>query len=358
MAASIPLSYARSELRTGELPSSPRVVASLRTLGTLTTAVVLAAGILSPLSWIVGRPLKSVALSPSDITKPQVALAFALLAAALLLKREERRPPTSILLAGGAAVTVVAFGLLDIAVYLLQHEPAQSPIPFGSTTRFGLLNALFEMRVPPIAAALLALSGLSILLQDVELRGGRRPAQAMCLAIALFTIAAFAVNLFGPFSPRNKGQFPVVTGPTSLLFIALSLSALFLRPDRGAMRAITAEAVGGEAARRLLPGALLAPPVLCILCYVGYQAHLYDSGFGLALLTTLNSAVLTTLVWRTGSALNETDVRRQATEAQRNELTRALQEASAFRENVMDTAAFAVVALDLDGRLTLANLQM
>jgi signal transduction histidine kinase len=86
------------------------------------------------------------------------------------------------------------------------------------------------------------------------------------------------------------------------------------------MRLLIADAIGSDVARRLLPAAVAGPPLLCVVSYFGYRAGLYDAGLGLAVLTTLNSAVLTTLIWRTGAALNQTDAERRRTEQQRNEL--------------------------------------
>ncbi|HLK60667.1 MAG TPA: ATP-binding protein, partial [Chthonomonadaceae bacterium] len=173
--------------------------------------------------------------------------------------------------------------------------------------------------------------------------------------IGLFALAALIGHLFVRIAASGTAPHPALILPTALTFVLIALGGLCARPDRGVVLVITADALGGDVARRLLPAALVVPPLLCILCYLGYTARWYDAGFGLAVLTTLNSAVLTLLIWRTAGALNHTDAQRRATEAQRNALNAALQEAHAFREKVMDSAVFAVVALDREDRFMLVN---
>jgi PAS domain S-box-containing protein len=214
------------------------------------------------------------------------------------------------------------------------------------------------MRMAPLSAVLFTAAGAVLLFLDVEDRHGRRPAQVLSLILALFTIAALGIERFGGFAPVAGAPYASMTWHPVLLFVLLSLGALSVRPRSGLVRIITLEATGGVVARRLLPAALLAPLLLCIVSYLGFKAQWYSAAFGLAILTTLNSAVLTTLIWRTAGALNQSDTLRKSSEEQRSLLHHALQEAHAFREKVLDSAIYAVFALDLEGRFTLANQRM
>jgi PAS domain S-box-containing protein len=329
-------------------PARPRVVAALRTFAGWSGAAVLFAGCLALLGGLVRPPAPREASGWTAGMPPVAALGFALAALSLLLRRDGDATGGRRLAGLLAALLVLAVGLAAGARVMAGRE-AVLPAPMA-----------------PTAAVLFLVTGLALLCLYMPGRGGQgQPhplfalaSQLLFLTVALFTIAALGANLFGEFRPIRSAAYPAMVWPTSLAFVLLSLSGLCAKPESGILRAVTADAVGGDVARRLMPAALLAPPLLCILCYLGYQVGWYGSGFGLAVLTALNSAVMTALVWRTAGALNQTDARRRSSELERMQLNDELQTAHAFLGKVLDSAVFAVLALDLKGRITLANQRM
>jgi two-component sensor histidine kinase len=279
-----------------------------------------------------------------------IALSCFLTACALLLRWDEKAPRPARIAASALSGLVVAIGLYELAKFI---GGDRTPLDLSLTGAHGLG---YPLRMRPANAGMAAALGLALLCLDVEDRKGRRPSQALCVLVGLFTIAALGTRLFDT-APKVTGEsLAWITPLTAIDLGLLALGALAARPTRGGMRVVTTEAVGGDVARRLLPAAMLAPLLLCILCYMGFRADWYDSGFGLALLTASNSTVLTALVWRTAVSLNEADGQRRAVEQERNALNARLQRSMAethhrVRNNLQFIAALADMQV-LEGRDT------
>src|SRR5204863_5027613 len=69
--------------------------------------------------------------------------------------------------------------------------------------------------------------------------------------------------------------------------------------------------VGGSAARRLLPAAILLPLLVGWLRVLGERAGLYGLGFGSALFATVLMAMLVALIVWTARALDRLEAERQ-----------------------------------------------
>jgi PAS domain S-box-containing protein len=346
----------KSDLSLHERQAFP-AVSIFKTCARWAAALTIVIGCLGFLGWMLDIPALRNVRSESAMPAASTALAFALAGVSLRLRCAAPMSLRTRRIADACACAVLLIGLLPFLHYVVQRDFSLDHFLFHSAS--GSPETLYPGRMAPATAVLFLLAGLALLLLDTEDRRGRRPAQFLLLFVGLFALAALIGYLYGILSPpKNRVPYSSILWPTSLTFTLLSLGALCARPDRGIVRILTIDAVGGHVARQLLPAAVFVPPLLCILCYLGYSVKWYDSGFGLALLTTGNTVVFTILIGRTAGALNRTDAQHRRTEVQRKELHTALQQAHAFREKVMDSAVFAVVALDLEGRFTLVNRRM
>ena len=79
--------------------------------------------------------------------------------------------------------------------------------------------------------------------------------------------------------------------------LLLSIGILCARPDRGLTAVVMSDDAGGVLARRLLPAAVLIPPVLGWLRLGGEKAGWYSTELGLALSIVLNVLLFTALIW-------------------------------------------------------------
>jgi two-component system cell cycle sensor histidine kinase/response regulator CckA len=275
------------------------------------------------------------------VMKASTALAFILSGISLWLHRIEQPSMRVRRLAEGCALLVALIGLWILLQNVLQRYAS---IHLGWSL---FSNDLLEVPYPSWMSSAITTSfvlvGLSLLLLDVEDKRGRRPAQFLVLPPALFSLAIFIGYLFFGLRLVYRGTpYPLSAVFLSLALLLLSLGILSVRPHRGLIRVITADVVGSEVARRLLPAAVVVPLLLFFLCYWGYRARLYDIWFGLALLTTLHIAVFTAFVWRTGAVLNHADRQRRQVEAERSALNETLRQRVTELETLLDVLPVAV----------------
>jgi signal transduction histidine kinase len=121
------------------------------------------------------------------------------------------------------------------------------------------------------------------------------------------------------------------------------------QPDRGIMRLLLSEGLGGVLARRLLPFSVIVPPIFGWFRLLGQRAGLYDTAAGVTLLVSLHVAVFTVFVLWCVRAIEQIDGERRKTladlvrardtlEARVGERTAELQESNQRLKDAKDVA--------------------
>ena len=98
-----------------------------------------------------------------------------------------------------------------------------------------------------------------------------------------------------------------MTLQTAIVFVVLCGGMLALRSDRGWMRALTSDLVGGDVARRFVPLAIVVPLVVGWLILRGHQANFYDTNFAFSLMSISLVAILLGLIRLNAGILNRVD---------------------------------------------------
>lgn len=169
-------------------------------------------------------------------------------------------------------------------------------------------------RIPMAGALNLMLVGLALLAIDVRWPGTRWPAQWLALtvaAVSFVVVIGYTYEVASFYRPTTSGPVPL---HGVIAFLLLSVGLLLARPDRGLVAAGVARDAGGLLIRRLLPAALLLPPVLGWLRLQGEQAGLYGTESGIAVLVTAVVGVLSLLIWGTAATVGRTDAERRVAE--------------------------------------------
>jgi len=300
-------------------PPDSYLVRRMRSFALLAAGGVACLGCIGIVFWLFGRQIAGTFIEGIAGSSPGTSFVFLLSSGSLIPRRDERRTSPSAIASVLCAAVVFAIGIGTIGFYVA-----------ADVGLFGVVSGPREYLkswITPVAAFFSIIAGLALLWLDSLDKQFRRASQILCVVLLMFAIASLGASLFRFIPFGNPGPRPLVKAITAAGFVLLSLATLCFRPDRGGMRVITSDAVGGEVVRRLLPASLLAPILLSALAYVGYQLRWYDWRLGLILLTTVNSAVLTIIVWRVARELNVSDAHRKLVEKERNDLNMRLQRA-------------------------------
>ncbi|WP_293125972.1 PAS domain S-box protein [Microcoleus sp. bin38.metabat.b11b12b14.051] len=97
---------------------------------------------------------------------------------------------------------------------------------------------------------------------------------------------------------------------TSVALMLLSLGILFANPERGLIAVIASDRTGGIMARRLLPQAIIIPPIAGYFIMSGERLQVYSPEVGISLLSVLNVIIFTVLIWQNAKTLCTADRRR------------------------------------------------
>jgi PAS domain S-box-containing protein len=112
---------------------------------------------------------------------------------------------------------------------------------------------------------------------------------------------------------------------TAITFILLSLSIIFLDPDKGIMKTFTGNYAGSTSARFLIPAAVFIPILLGYLRLIGDWSGLYSKEFGVALLIIGIIIIFLILIWFNASMLNKKDALRKDAEDNLKQLNISLE---------------------------------
>ena len=206
-------------------------------------------------------------------------------------------------------------GLVRLIQVLFGLEPGIDRVLFSDRLASEAAFTGFPNRMAPDTALDFVLIGVSLLYLDGRTRRGRLVSQYCALVVFVLSILAFAGYIYGVADLYgNTSYIPIA----AMTFVVLSAGVLCARPERGLMAVVTSRNLGGVAARRLLPAAILVPLVLGWFRLRGQQIGLYGTELGVSLFTVATMVIVAALVWWSARLLYRFDgERRRAVEEMR-----------------------------------------
>ena len=299
----------------------------------------MALGTIVLIGWAFDISLLTGLHSSLATMKANTAALFFLLGAALWLARDRPSRPALIIV-----FVIVGVSMLTLAEYGFGVNLGIDQALFADTANAAQTS--HAGRMAPAAAVAFILLASALLVLD-------RPAHARIANVGIVIAAVIAFlslcgHIYGVVPLYRIGSYTAIALHTAVgLFIA-SATLVAMRPRRGIMSVIVGMTAGGATIRRLLPVIVLAPLALGWLLLQGQEAGLYDTVFGVAILTTGNIALFAVTAVRLGVSLHQTDLLRTVAESESATVRRDL-------AITLDSIADAVIATDSEGRIARMN---
>lgn len=164
-------------------------------------------------------------------------------------------------------------------------------------------------RMPLNAALAAAFIGLALLLLTNQ--AYQVWAENLALIVIVLELLAIFGHSYGAPEFYQIGPHKPQTIQCSCAFLLLGVTMLFARPRQGLMATLSSDSAGGILLRRMLPVAILLPPLIVKLRLTGQNLGWYDAAFGLTLFVTLMIVILCAFIWSSATLLRQVDKQRR-----------------------------------------------
>ncbi|MEG4519203.1 MULTISPECIES: PAS domain S-box protein [unclassified Microcoleus] len=206
---------------------------------------------------------------------------------------------------------IILISLLTLVQYSFNLDLGIDQLLFKESYTLTITGTPGRM-APNTAGAFLLLGTALLLLLE------RRPKY---LRIQILSCSAFLIaymGLIGYFYDKalfyQIGNNTGMALHTSAAFMLLSFGILFASPERGLIAVMTSDRAGGIMARRLLPRAIIIPPLVGYFIISGERLQAYTPEVGISLLSILNVIIFTVLIWQNAKTLCSADRKRYRAE--------------------------------------------
>ncbi|WP_310484828.1 hypothetical protein [Chamaesiphon sp. VAR_48_metabat_403] len=281
----------------------------------IASGVVMLAGCLVLIGWTLNLAVLTSVIPGAAATKANTAVCF-LLAGISLSFQTGKRTRLATQIANGCAIAVSTIGFLTLSEYLfgwhlgIDELLVRDPVATieSEPGRMGI-NSEIDF----------SLVGIALWLANRQEPQPSQPQHrvkldSIAISQSLATVAGFvalqAVVSYA-YNVRVFYQLSMFTTEmafqTAIVFVVLCGGMLALSSDRGFMRSLTSDLVGGDVARRFVPIAIVVPLVLGWLILRGHQANYYDTNFAFSLMSISLVAILLGLIGLNAGILNRVD---------------------------------------------------
>jgi len=269
--------------------------------------------------------------------KPNTAVCFLLSGVSLWLLKAEGVSGAKLRLGQTLAAIVVVIGALTLIEFLFKLNLHIDQLLFPQATAG---DGQFPGRMAFAGALNFVVLGSALLFINEKTKG-RSLTDVLAGSAAAITLLAFLAYLYKVDALYRVVPFATIALHTIFGFLFLCAGILFARAKDGFVAIFLSDTSGGLVARRLLPIAILVPPMLGWFRLMGERRGFYEPAFGIAIVATSLIILLVTVIGRTARVLDSAEVvRRRA-----DERTRL----------VVEAAQSAIVMVNEQGRIALVN---
>ncbi|MEG4021575.1 PAS domain S-box protein [Microcoleus sp. S13C4] len=293
-------------------------MAAVQSFSKKASIAVIAIGCTVLLGWIFHLQLLKSILPGLVTMKANTAICFILGGCSLFIQqrrrvelraRKHQKNPNCLIYS--CSFLIILISLLTLVQYTFNLDLGIDQLLFEES--YTLTSAGIPGRMAPNTAGAFLLLGTALLLLSE-----RRPKY---LRIQILSCCAFLIAFTGLIGYLyDKALFYQIgnnTGMalhTSAAFMLLSVGILFASPERGLIAVMTSDRAGGIMARRLLPRAIIIPPLVGYFILSGERLQAYTPEVGISLLSVLNVIIFTVLIWQNAKTLCTADRKRYRAE--------------------------------------------
>lgn len=243
---------------------------------------------------------------------PATAVAFILSGSSFLLLNTRIQSKNKHIIASVLAGCVCLIGILKILELITGIELGLDSALYAVTsygtdavaTNFNFMSAT--------AAVCFILVGFSLFLLNMDVFPTPTLAHLLVFITGLVSVFSLLCSTFSV-NADERSMAPLSVN-TSLCFLFISVSVLFIQADKGLFKAFTGKASGGMTAKFLVPAAIIIPVLLGYLRIHGEHAGLYNTEFGTALYSTAIIALSFIVLSVNSNSLNKRDAFRDRIE--------------------------------------------
>lgn len=270
---------------------------------------------------------------PNVKTNTALCLIAAGLANIVLLDAHERR---SWIRAGRALALFPAIvGLLTLSEHVVGWNLGIDQLL--TTEPEGAIATTSPNRMGPPASAAFVMLGMALLLADCRAVKWRKLSHALAVltcVIAILPLIGYAYDIRLLYI---VARFTGIALSTAVALLLLALSVLAARPESALAALLYRADEAGTISRRLLPAALLVPFAMGWVLTRLVKLGTVDGAFAISGMALTLIAVLTVLIWQTGSRVAISLDARRVMESALSESERSLREADRQKTEFLAT---------------------
>jgi len=293
-------------------------IAAVQSFSKKASIAVIAIGCTVILGWIFDLQLFKSILPGLVTMKANTAVCFILGGFSLFILHRRRAELTARkhekidkFLIYSCSFLIILISLLTLAQYRFNLDLGIDQLLFKES--YALTSRGTPGRMAPNTAAAFLLLGTALLLLS-ERRPKYRRVQILSCCAFLIAFLGLIGYIYGKALFYRIGDYTGMALHTSAAFMLLSFGILFASPERGLIAVIASERAGGIMARRLLPQAIIIPPLVGYFILLGERLQVYRPEVGISLLSVLNVMIFTVLILQNAKTLCTADRKRSRAE--------------------------------------------
>ncbi|MEG4203800.1 PAS domain S-box protein [Microcoleus sp. Pol7_A1] len=299
-----------------QTPLTP--MAAVQSFSKKASIAVIAIGCTVILGWIFDLPLLKSILPGLVTMKVNTAVCFILSGFSLFIQQRRRAESTAIkhqvitkFLIFSCSFFIILITFLTLVQYSFNLDLGIDQLLFKES--YTLTSPGTPGRMAPNTATAFLLLGTALLLLS-ERRPKYQGVQILSCSAFFIAFLGLIGYIYGKALFYRIGDSTGMALHTSAAFMLLSFGILFTNPERGFIAVMASDRAGGIMARRLLPQAIIIPPLVGYFIISGERLQAYRSDVGISLLSVLNVIIFTVLIWQNAKTLCTADRKRYRAE--------------------------------------------